>query len=160
MATDAATWAPQDFPSGGGRALTLIRDPCPHGLLELQSYTAIFDVRHVQAKCTFFLSSRFWQGCSCPHKPAGPGCAHIPNRFLVHRYCRPILAEQGRLWSPSLPPRACPCPNTSQIGCRNWFRTVVLLRALPSPAPSQNKRERPIYIYIYIYYIHYIQCGF
>ena len=39
---------------GSGRVPSLIRDPCLHGLMELQISTAIFNLRLVQAKCIFF----------------------------------------------------------------------------------------------------------
>ncbi len=67
MATDGATWVAQNFPSGSGRALTSFGEPCPRGLLEFQNSEAIFYVRPVQAKRTFFLSSGFWQGCLWLH---------------------------------------------------------------------------------------------
>ena len=84
MATDAATWVPQNCPSGSGRALTLIWDPCPHGLLELQNSTAIFYIFPC-ASCAGEMHFPFEQpvlaSCLGSHKTCVPGCRTFSKCF-------------------------------------------------------------------------------
>ena len=127
--------------------MTLIQDPSQRGLLELQNPRANFDVRPVQEHTPFFLSSRNWQGRSCLLKPAGPSCTHIQNQVLVHQHAGRILAMQGRLWSPSLPPRA---PPLSQYISNRSPHLVSDSAAFGSPSKPGPFTEETRMCHIYI----------
>ena len=81
-----------------------------------------------------FSDSRFLQGCLRLIKPAGRGCAHFQNQFFAHEICRHILTTQGQHRYPTVRPWPLPSSGLRSGGPRTWFRTVVLLRALPTPA--------------------------
>ena len=137
--------------------MTLIQDTCQRGLQELQNPRADFNVRPVQEKHTFFLSSQNWQGRLCLLKPAGPSCTHIPNRFLVHHHPGRILAMQGRLWSPSLPPRAPPLSQYISNRLPHLVSDCAAFGSPSKPGPfTEETRTCHIYINIYIYIYMYL----